>query len=83
MGADKVPIRPDEEHRQQRGDHRQRRHDGRVADLGDRPRSPLRARAGLSRIAQWRAMFSITTNGVVDQNADGEDERGEADGLMV
>ena len=64
IGRDRRHVGPhqpgDEQHRQQRGDDRQRGDDGGVADLGHRLDRGLQA-VRPSPMAQCRAMFSITT----------------------
>ncbi len=68
----------DEHHRQKRGDHRQGRDDGRIADLGHRmdrrlDRTPLVAHAPVA------VDILDHDDRIVDQNADREDEREQAD----
>ncbi len=64
----------DEEHRQQRGDHSQRGHDGRVADLAHRVNRGLSAAAPVLHRPVPRDVFD-DHNGVIHQNADGKDQR--------
>ena len=63
---DRAHVRPhqaaDERHRQNRGDDRQRREDGRVADLVDRADGDRVERVARRRARRaWRTMFSTTT----------------------
>ncbi len=69
-----------EQHRQQRRHHRQRRDDGRIADLGDRLDRGLHAGpAVLHRPVAGDVLDH--DDGVVDQDADREDQREQADAV--
>ena len=70
----------DEEHRQERRDDGQRRHDGRIADLGDRLDRRLRARAAVVHRPVAGDVLDHD-DGVVDQDADREDQREQADAV--
>ena len=70
----------DEEHRQQRRDHRQGGDDGRVADLGHGLDRRLAVRAPVIH-APVAGDVLDDDDGVVDQNADREDEREQADAV--
>ncbi len=82
VGRDRRHVGPhqarDEQHRQERGHHRQGRHDGRVADLGDRLDRGLQAWPAV-RHRPVAGDVLHHDDGVVDQNADREDEREQAD----
>ena len=66
---------------QERGDDRQRRHDGRVADLGHRLDRRLRARAAVAHRPVAGDVLDHD-DGVVDQDADREDQREQADAVQ-
>ena len=69
-----------EQHRQERRDHRQRRDDGRIADLGDRLDRGLHARAAVVHRPMPGDVLDHDDR-VVDQDADGEDQREQADAV--
>ena len=69
-----------EHHRQQRGDDRQRRDDRRIADLGDTRRwLCLDGAAAHPASRQWRIDVLNHHDGIVDQDANREDQREQAD----
>ena len=70
----------DEEHRQQRGDHGERGDDGRVADLGHRLDRRLPAVAAVVHRPVAGDVLDHD-DGVVDQDADREDQREQADAV--
>ena len=84
IGRDRRHVGPhqpgDEQHRQQRRHHGQRGDDGRIADFGHRLDRRLQARAAvLHRPVPGDVLDH--DDGVVDQDADGEDEREQADAV--
>ena len=70
----------DEEHRQECRHHGERRHDGRIADFGDGLDRGLRARAAVVHRPVARDVLD-DDDGIVDENADREDEREQADAI--
>ena len=71
-----------EQHRQQRRHDRQRRDDGRIADLGHRLDRGLHARAAVPHRPVPGDVLDHH-DGVVDQDADREDQREQADAVEV
>ena len=70
----------DEHHRQQRGDDGQRRDDGRIADFGDRLDRRVDQAALAAHLPVAHDVFD-DDDGVVDENADREDQREQADAI--
>ena len=70
----------DERHRQNGGDDREGRQDGWIADLVDGPDGQCGERRGLARRQPGVAHHVLhDDDGIVDEDADGEDEREERD----